>query len=200
MSNDSYSAFGIFLKKGFLDRELCESIRSEMFSSSGSQAAVVSGSETIYDENVRRTVTKEVSDKTRTILDEKFIGVKGELGAFFGIPLSHPQRLAFLQYVEGDFFHVHVDRGTNPKNPQMIRDRKVSAVLFLNDETKEPENGTYGGGSLVIYGIMKDPRFASHGFTVQGEAGMLLAFPSDLFHEVTPVTSGSRYTVVSWFA
>ena len=31
------------------------------------------------------------------------------------------------------------------------------------------------------------------------EQGMLVAFPSELTHEVMPVTYGERYSIVSWY-
>lgn len=200
MSTVANSSFGLFLKKDFLDAEMCRGVRSEMFSSGGNPASVVKTDERLLDENVRRTVTKDVPDETRALLGEKLSGTKAELEAYFGVELSHPQEPQFLFYRKGDFFQVHADRGANPKNPESVRERKVSAIVFLNDETDEPGDESYTGGSLIIYGILKDPRFESRGFKVPGAAGMLLAFRSELFHEVTPVTSGSRYTVVSWFA
>jgi predicted 2-oxoglutarate/Fe(II)-dependent dioxygenase YbiX len=46
---------------------------------------------------------------------------------------------------------------------------------------------------------MEDREGGSIGLPVTGEAGSLIAFPSDMVHEVTPVSRGERYTVVSWF-
>ena len=200
MNTVTNPSFGLFVKKNFLGEDLCESIRAEMSSSGGNPASIVKTDERLLDEKVRRTVEKTVSDETRALLNSKLSGVRSELESFFAVTLSHHQKPAFLYYRPGDFFQVHVDRGTNPKNPETVKERKVSAVVFLNDETDEPGDDTYTGGSLIIYGILKDPRFESRGFKLPGAAGTLLAFRSDLFHEVTPVTRGSRFTVVSWFA
>lgn len=200
MEKDTYPAFGLFAKKNFLDDELCKKIRLEMSSSTGSPSGVVKKNESVLDENVRRTVEKDVSKDTHILLNDKLSGIKSELEAYFAITLSHPQGPKFLYYREGDFFQRHIDKGTDPKNPQATKDRKVSAVIFLNNERDEPEDDSYVGGTFIIYGILSDPRFESHGFKVPGTTGTLIAFRSDLFHEVTPVTSGVRYTVVNWFA
>ena len=200
METASNSSFGLFAKKNFLGDELCERIRSEMSSSKGSPARFVKTDERLLDENVRRTVEKEVSKVTRDLLSDRLSAVKGELEAYFDITLSHPQDPKFLYYREGDFFQRHFDKGTNPQNPQEAKDRKVSTIIFLNNETDEPGNDSYTGGSFIIYGILSDPRFESHGFKFPGTTGTLIAFRSELFHEVTPVTSGVRYTVVDWFA
>lgn len=200
MEKDSYTAFGLFAKKNFLDDELCKKIRLEMSSSKGSPGAFLKTNERLLDENVRRTVEKEVSKDTRILLRDKLSGITEELATYFDIILSRPQDPKFLYYREGDFFQRHIDKGTNPQNPQEIKDRKISTVIFLNNETDVPENNAYTGGSFIIYGILNIPRFESHGFKVSGTAGMLIAFRSELFHEVTPVTNGVRYTVVDWFA
>jgi SM-20-related protein len=155
--------------------------------------------ERLLDETSRRTVTKAVSEETRTFISEKLMGIKDEIGAYFGVDISHPQKPEFLYYRVGDFFTCHADKGSNPKNPKEVKDRLVSAIVFLNDEKDEPGPGTYAGGSFIIYGILNDPRFEKQGFKVTGVEGTLIAFRSEMFHEVTAVTGGVRYTVVSWF-
>ena len=80
-----------------------------------------------------------------------------------------------------------------------LKRRRLSVVLFLNRQAKEATPGGFCGGSLVFYGLINDPRAKQIGFPLVAEPGLLIAFPSDLVHEVTPVTDGERYTVVSWF-
>jgi len=198
-NSDFYSSLGLFVKKNFLDDELCEKIRSEMSSSGGNPAQFIRKDKNLLDEKVRRTMEKQVSKDTKVLISDKLSGVKDELEAYFDMTLLHSQGPKFLYYEEGDFFQRHYDKGVIPENPEPIKARKVSTVIFLNSEIDEPENNTYVGGSLIIYGIMKDPRFESHGFSLIGTAGMLLAFRSDLLHEVKPVKAGVRYTVVDWF-
>ncbi|HET7289319.1 MAG TPA: 2OG-Fe(II) oxygenase [Thermodesulfobacteriota bacterium] len=200
MKPSPHTQFGLFSVRNFLSPIECGRIRSEMSSAEGNPASIVKTDERLLDENVRRTVRKEVSEETRRLVSEKLMGLRDELGAYFGVELSHPQKPEFLYYREGDFFQCHTDKGMNPKNPQEVKDRLVSAVVFLNDEKDEPGPDTYTGGSFIIYGILNDPRFESQGFKVTGTAGTLIAFRSETFHEVTAVTSGMRYTAVSWFA
>src|SRR5271169_5871609 len=143
METGSISSFGLFAKKNFLDDDLCKRIRLEMSSAIGNPARFVITKEILLDENVRRTVEKEVSKDTFVLLSDKLSGIKGELETYFAITLSHPQDPKFLYYKEGDFFQLHLDKGTNPQNPQEIKDRKVSTVIFLNDESDVPENDAY---------------------------------------------------------
>jgi predicted 2-oxoglutarate/Fe(II)-dependent dioxygenase YbiX len=57
----------------------------------------------------------------------------------------------------------------------------------------------YNGGKLILYGLIPTPDWEHYGFPVTAETGLLIAFRSDIFHEVTPVTAGERFTIVSWF-
>jgi predicted 2-oxoglutarate/Fe(II)-dependent dioxygenase YbiX len=71
--------------------------------------------------------------------------------------------------------------------------------VFLNgSDAGEPAG--YSGGSLTFYGLMDDGAGGeSVGLPLAGELGLLVAFPSDLLHSVSPVTAGERYTLVTWF-
>jgi predicted 2-oxoglutarate/Fe(II)-dependent dioxygenase YbiX len=62
--------------------------------------------------------------------------------------------------------------------------RDVSAIYYLNDE--------FDGGEIF---------FEQAQLMVKPRRGLLLAFPSDAdhVHEVLPVSSGVRYTMVIWF-
>jgi hypothetical protein len=51
----------------------------------------------------------------------------------------------------------------------------------------------------TFYGVVDDPAWRSFGVALAPEPGLLVAFPSHVVHEVTPVTAGDRYTIVDWF-
>jgi SM-20-related protein len=80
-----------------------------------------------------------------------------------------------------------------------VRERQVSAVIFLNSaaEARGPES--YSGGALTFYGLIDGPCWRGYGFPLVGEQGLLIAFRSDVLHEVTVVTRGERYSIVTWF-
>ena len=63
--------------------------------------------------------------------------------------------------------------------------RKLSVVLQLSDPSE------YEGGNLQIYnGVVPS--------TVSKQRGLLAIFPSYTLHQVTPVTQGSRQSLVAW--
>lgn len=76
-------------------------------------------------------------------------------------------------------YNKHVDMGRN------CYIRKLSFVLQLSD----PKD--YEGGDLVLH-FDKDPA------VMKKEQGYLTLFPSYMLHEVTPVTKGTRYSLVGW--
>jgi len=75
----------------------------------------------------------------------------------------------------------------------------VSLVIFLNRESQEPADDAYGQGYLTFYGLLDGPHWKKCAFPLKAEPGLLIAFPSDKWHEVTPVSHGRRFTVVTWF-
>ena len=148
---------------------------------------------------LRSTLQVEVGDSTDSLVRAKLLDLRPLLGRHFGVELSDCQPLTYLIYGPGDFFEPHKDESQRPGAPEHVRRRRVSAIVFLSDEDWGGRGGEYAGGSLGFYGLLKDPRCAHVGLPLKGRAGLLVAFRSDVFHQVTPVTRGERYTVVSWY-
>jgi predicted 2-oxoglutarate/Fe(II)-dependent dioxygenase YbiX len=67
-------------------------------------------------------------------------------------------------------------------------------VLFLSNESETPQAGAHCGGSLVFTDLSSGSKSR-----VVGEPGMLIAFRAETTHEITPVTHGERYSIVSWY-
>ena len=65
--------------------------------------------------------------------------------------------------------------------------RKLSLVLQLTDPSQ------YEGGNLQVL-TSGQPQ------NVRKERGLVAAFPSYVLHQVTPVTSGSRQSLVAWIS
>jgi SM-20-related protein len=121
-----------------------------------------------------------------------------DIARHFEIQVEGRQSLQFLVYGKGDFFEPHRDRNDSEGAAAFSAKRRVSVVAFLNGESKEPRDGTYGGGSLTLYGLLGGERGEQVGLPLVGEDGLLVAFESGTTHSVTPVTHGERYTVVTW--
>lgn len=151
----------------------------------------------IVDMAVRNTW--EVSVDGAAELGTRLGALRAELADHFKMPLDGHEGPTCLMYQPGGFYEPHVDRSTNEALKISAARRRVSVVVFLNAMRTPPGRGEYSGGALTFYGVVNDPAWRSFGFALAPEPGLLVAFPSHVVHEVTPVTAGDRYTIVDWF-
>lgn len=90
------------------------------------------------------------------------------------------QGFQFTKYVApGQHYTWHTDRGPGHGV------RKLSVSLLLSDPND------YEGGDLQM-------RFGDSEVSAKRERGVATLFPSWTTHRVTPVTSGTRYSLVAW--
>lgn len=92
----------------------------------------------------------------------------------------------FSRYYQGHAFGNHVDNAVRqvPGTPHRMR-TDLSATLFLADPDE------YEGGELVV-----EDTYGVH--TVKLPAGDMVLYPSSSFHNVTPVTGGTRLVSFFW--
>ena len=191
---------GIYTEEGFLDRETCEGLKAEARAGSHERAKIYEGgSDYVLNESRRSAVKVNVNAYAASVVRERLLSKCEEFTLRFGVEVRDCQEPTFLVYKPGDFFEPHRDYTENQNAPDHVRRRRVSAVVFLNDESAGEAEVEYEGGSLAFYGLLKDPRCRHIGIPVRGKAGMLVAFRSDVYHQVSPVTKGERFTIVSWF-
>lgn len=197
---DFFQRFGIFAVPGFLDRDECRAVVAGLAASRRTPAVIYrDNSVRQVDERTRRAMHVAAPRAVASRLGTRLSEIKGALEENFGLALGGFDKPEFLAYRVGDFFAAHRDAYPNGSGLARLRRRRVSVVVFLNGQSDDDGTGTFSGGSLVFYGLLKDERAAQVGFPLVAEPGLLVAFKSDLPHEVTPVTRGERYTVVSWF-
>ena len=81
-----------------------------------------------------------------------------------------------LRYKTGDYVKKHVDTSSD-------QHRTLSCSLILNDD--------YEGGEITFFDGQIKPNL---------KRGDLLIFPSSFTypHQVLPVTSGTRYSIITW--
>jgi len=177
--------FNLFLLPNFLDADSCASLTSELILAPTTQAPVyIEGAEGTIHETIRKTTSLHPSDATFWQVHEKLLKQKSALEAHFATSLTDCERPQFLRYEKGDFFVRHQDGNTQQLDFDHLRVRRISIVVFLND--------SFSGGTLNFYD-------STTTFPLKGETGLLVAFTADTFHEVVPVTSGERFTIISWF-
>ncbi|EHK54096.1 2OG-Fe(II) oxygenase [Allomesorhizobium alhagi] len=181
---------------GVLDEAECRALRAEIGAASGGPAGLMGrpDRQPAWQE-VRRTRRAQVSPEMEASVIGLLTAQRQTLERHFGLPLSVCEKPQFLHYREGDFFVPHQD-GNTPLIFDESRFRRISAVIFLNLQSDDRSAGTYAGGSLVLHGPYSGPDLR---VAMQATPGSLVAFRSETTHEVTPVTHGERFTVVSWY-
>jgi len=134
--------------------------------------------------------------------------------------------LQFTKYTKGQFYGWHTDAASkpykefNPDTDKIVTDeyddpiyengelipidqeatttksligkiRKLSSTLTLNDGSE------YDGGDLRFdLGPHVEERYIT--LSEIRPKGSIVIFPSHIFHQVTPITKGTRYSLVSW--
>ena len=101
----------------------------------------------------------------------------------------HNKTYQYSHYNVNDHYGWHIDYIRTGDKDRPLH-RKLSFSLLLNDD--------YEGGELEFvlpqYGMeLKWNRIA-----LESKAGSLIVFPSILGHRVTPVTKGTRKSIVGW--
>ena len=92
----------------------------------------------------------------------------------------------FAQYNVGDFYGYHQDSGH-----QYVEYEKETRKLSMTVQLSDPKD--YDGGVFQFYNGDKDPEVPPI-----IEQGSIIVFDSRMWHRVTPVTNGVRYSLVSW--
>ncbi len=197
---DPAAYFNLFLLPHFLDTEMCANLRTELASSPTTQAEVyIAGAEEVLPETVRKTTSLHPSEQTLSQIDARLLQQKSALEDHFGESLTDCERPQFLRYEQGDFFVRHQDGNTKRLDFDHLRMRRISIVVFLNDFSSEPQAKCFSGGVLSFYDQNDSSPDGPKTFDLLGETGLLVAFTAHTFHEVSPVTSGERFTIISWF-
>jgi PKHD-type hydroxylase len=113
--------------------------------------------------------------------------------ALWNFDITEPEIVQIGKYEEDQFYGQHIDCYIKSSDIiatgsggaiviPMLSQRKISASLLLNDESE------YEGGDLIILDETVKTK----------KQGTIIVFPSFMAHQVTPVTSGVRYSAVCW--
>jgi PKHD-type hydroxylase len=105
--------------------------------------------------------------------------------------ISSCEDIQFTIYGQDQHYDWHMDSNDSSYQQGKFKGliRKISASILLNDNFE-------GGDFLFNFRNEEDPNIIS---TVRGKnAGTAIVFPSHIRHKVTPVSKGTRYSLVCW--
>lgn len=138
------------------------------------------------DKEIRRSKTSWLAcnDETMWVYDKLAWIVRQLNGQFFQFDIQgFKEDLQYTVYSSEDKGHYdyHMDNGFWADRAP----RKLSLVLQLSSPDE------YEGGDLELL-------TGSEPFKARRDLGILYAFPSYILHRVTPVTKGTRRSLVAW--
>jgi predicted 2-oxoglutarate/Fe(II)-dependent dioxygenase YbiX len=185
---------GVLIRPQFLSAAQCARLRSAIDRGRAGSAEIYDNGY-VVDEHVRKTYDVDVEPAIVGEVERALGGVRGEVSRFFGTTLTGTEGPGFLRYPPGGFYRAHRDRLENTGGEFS---RRISVILFLSSAAAGPGDGRCEGGALRLYGVA-DPGDDAVPLDIAPAAGTLVAFPSEVLHEVLPVTAGVRDAVVDWF-
>ena len=151
------------------------------------------------DPKVRKTDVGFITDKDNRVNAVAWYYLREANKIQFNYKLEYFQPVQFARYRDGGHYGWHQDAsGSNPHG----EGRKLSLTFCLTDPR------TYEGGDLEFYNgdrPMEDFELPSGTKVLSSQIyqdirdqGSVIVFDSRDFHRVTPVTKGTRYSVVCW--
>jgi hypothetical protein len=183
-SNNLYNYIRVF-KNGF-SKELCDKIINEYSNSDLWKDQLASGD---IDHSHRRvkginiSIDGKTTDDGKKLDDNIFINLTSILKQYvIKFPFLHIESdtgYVLLKYNVDDFYKLHIDQISKGEQTRLI-----SCIICLNDD--------YTGGEISFFNKQKT-------FTLK--KGDVLLFPSNFMfpHEVFPILTGTRYSIITWF-
>lgn len=195
----------VFYQPHFLSLEHCaELIDQAKYATTHSTSISAQGTTKVM-ENIRRTSKVEMPDHLVEPIERKLQNLMPTLQDYFGTEINEFQPIQVLRYQPGAFYRVHKDNGNlrikevGEAVPPAIANRKLTVVLFLNGQDDSGVQESFAGGELVLHSKTSLDDSVDSLLPISVTPGSLVAFPSSTLHEVMPVHSGIRYSIVSWF-
>lgn len=171
----------------FTDKELLEI--EKLMTENPLVNSMISGATGVVDDSIRKSkVSFTVFDEKSSWIFERLNSIVDNLNArFFNFDINGYDTLQYSEYhsSENGKYDWHMDMYIGNMPNTDFETRKLSLVLWMNDNYE-------GGDFELIFQSLEAP------VTIPKEKGKLIIFPSYLFHRVTPVTTGTRKSLVTW--
>lgn len=209
-----YLEYPYLIIKDFLSQEECSFIISQIKKSPESEKAMVKSTllqsvvAPSVDEEIRRTSIHSFPEHLEKIYATNFAKHQKRIESTFNLALTTASKIQFLEYLKGDFYIKHADDSSEILDKErkcigfkcVAPQRKLTSVLFVSShgtQKTEPSQESFDGGELV-FNYLYDKEGKQIKLTPK--AGDMVIFLSNpcFSHEVLPVKSGYRATLVQW--
>ena len=183
--NNQYCVF----KKG-LPIEFCNKIISQANSQNKNKASVSNKDSTKRISNITWLNESWINETLKPYID------KANQDCGWNLQWDYTEKAQFTEYEKGQYYKWHIDQLDKPYGERFDKDwqgkvRKLSVTVSLSD----PED--YEGGRLEFYtSTPYEQKVISCDQIL--DKGSLVVFPSFIWHQITPITKGTRKSLVLW--
>ena len=183
--NNQYCVF----KKG-LPIEFCNKIISQANSQNKNKASVSNKDSTKRISNITWLNESWINETLKPYID------KANQDCGWNLQWDYTEKAQFTEYEKGQYYKWHIDQLDKPYGERFDKDwqgkvRKLSVTVSLSD----PED--YEGGRLEFYtSTPYEQKVISCDQIL--DKGSLIVFPSFIWHQITPITKGTRKSLVLW--
>ena len=186
---------GVYLREAFLPAALLARLQSHVQTRAGERAEVqrTPGERLAVADEVRRAWEVDLPEDLHDLLTDRIDSLRPDLEIFFSVRLEPCDAVAAVRYPPGAFYRTHRDASRGPDALDLHR-RAVSVVVFANTGAPHPV-AEFTGGCLRLHELAGAP---ARIHDIVPLAGTLVAFRSTQLHEVLPVQTGTRVSVVTW--
>jgi PKHD-type hydroxylase len=176
---------GVFIKPNLFDHNICDSIFKSCITLPTSETTIVSRDGSLYkDDLVRKSEIRWIpTDKEHEWIYRTCTDIITAVNyEYFNYDLTYIEPLQFTKYDKNSFFKKHIDTLAHI-NQGMTR--KISFSIQLSDSSD------YSGCDLKLYN-------QENCINMPRNRGDSIFFNSNMLHEVTPIESGDRYSLIGW--
>ena len=172
-----------------LSAPICRSIVESLHAHAWWQRSEIGeAGESVVDLSACRSLWCWLSEPHRRIVLSRLTKIARAVDSSSSYPRC--EEPVVLRYTRGGFHKRHRDVYMRPEN---AAGRRMSIITFL---TGHGEPGGFQGGELRFY--LTEASGGQTCVRVPGRAGQFVVFAPDVEHEVLPVLTGERMTLVSW--
>ncbi|MDD5117442.1 MAG: 2OG-Fe(II) oxygenase [Sulfuricurvum sp.] len=199
-----YQDFPYMVIEGVLSPHECRAITAAALEDKEAVQAELRGRS--LDTTIRKTDIHTLSSEHRAVYDRRFEAVRKEIEDFFALSLSTSTDVQVLGYESGSFYVRHSDDASELQDHNgntvgfrtVAPERKLTTVLFTTSYTPNPTDTDHFSGGELLFNYLCDA--SGNTITLRPEAGDMVVFFSNPYfsHEVLPVKSGYRLSLVQW--
>jgi len=185
--------------KGHLSPKICDEIVSYALSKKEQEGVTGTPTESTPEKEAKKIRQSNVvwlDDRWIYDILQSYVRTANE-NANWNFDWDWSEKIQFTKYKLNQFYDWHQDAWDKPYpksfGPNQVgKVRKLSIVITLVDGSE------YEGGDLEMNFRHKTKVDEIKKITEIREKGSVIVFPSFIWHRVTPVTAGTRYSLVNW--